>query len=166
MPLTETDTDAAVIGRDDQDPPRFEGDDLELPSSPEDYLDDKPTAKHTDFEGDGQTVDGVRFDFGGILKGVTDGVSSTAKAVAEVAKAKAASDAAKERGDIGPGGDRPRTPTPKESDRPKTQPTTPTRPVTSGAGYVALAFAGVFGLGTALALAASRKKRRRSAEVI
>lgn len=175
MPLT--DTDAAVIGRDDQDygdPGRFDGDDLEFPSSPDDYVDESPSAKHTDFTGSGQTVDGVKFDFGGVLKGISDGVSSTAKAVAEVAKAKAAADAASERGDIG--GDKPRESTPKESGSPKESqkpsiPATPTQPAPApsgsrSAGIVLLAMGGLTGLATVFAVAASRKKRRRAAEVI
>lgn len=168
MPLI--DTDAAVIGRDDQDygdPGRFDGDDLEFPSSPDDYVDESPSAKHTDFTGSGQTVDGVKFDFGGVLKVISDGVSSTAKAVAEVAKAKAAADAASERGDIG--GDKPKESTPKESQKPS-NPSTPTQPAPApsgsrSAGIVLLAMGGLTGLATVFAFAASRKKRRRAAEV-
>lgn len=84
------DRDAAVIGRDDL---QFEGEDVDFPTSPDQYDDKSPTAKHTDFDlsKGTQTVDGVKFDVGSIFKGIPDAVTSTAKAVAEVSKAKTAS---------------------------------------------------------------------------
>lgn len=149
--------DAAVIGRDDVTP-QFEGDNLEFPSSADDY-EKSPTAKHTDFnpETGKQNIDGTSFDFGGLTKSISDAVTATAKAVAAVKKAK---EEPKDRDAAVIGRDD------AETDPQKKKASSPP-PVKTGAsnssGYaVVFGVLGVSILGSALVLRAAARKRRRA----
>lgn len=89
MPSQPQDRDAAVIGRDDVDSyPQFEGEDLEFPTSADEYG-TGPSAKHTDFEPatGKQTLDNTTFDVGALTKGLSDVVSATAKVVSAASEA-------------------------------------------------------------------------------
>ncbi len=154
------DRDAAVIGRDDVDSyPQFEGEDLEFPTSADEYG-TGPSAKHTDFDAatGKQTLDSTTFDVGALTKGLSDVVSATAKVVS------AASDAHKS-------ASTPRESVPsdsKESEAGK-RGSSPTAPSKSPPVAVENSSAGVYvaaGLGTLLLVAAvavaGKKNRRRS----
>jgi hypothetical protein len=158
MPFEPKDTDSDVIGRDDVSP-QFEGDDLEFPSSADDY-EKSPTAKHTDFnpESGRQNIDGTSFDVGGLLtKSIPDAVTAIAKAVAAVKKAK---EEPKDRDAAVVGRDD------AETDPQKKKASSPP-PVKTGAsnssGYaVVFGVLGVSILGSALVLRAAARKRRRA----
>ncbi len=145
------DRDAAVIGRDDL---QFEGEDVDFPTSSDQYDDKSPTAKHTDFDlsRGTQTVDGVKFDVGSIFKGTTDAVTATAKAVAEVSKAKAASPDAASKTEA----------TPKADTKPSSSPPAPiVKPASSGGTYAVVGF-GVLATAALMAVIAGRKRKRRT----
>ena len=161
MPFEPKDTDAAVIGRDDVSP-QFEGDDLEFPSSADDYG-TGPTAKHTDFnpETGKQNLDGTSFDVGGLTKSIPDAVTATAKAVSAIKEAaKKSKEEPKNRDAFVVGKDD------AETDPQKKKASSPP-PVKTGAsnssGYaVVFGVLGVSILGSALALRAAARKRRRA----
>lgn len=148
------DRDAAVIGRDDL---QFEGEDVDFPTSPDQYDDKSPTAKHTDFDlsKGTQTVDGVKFDVGSIFKGIPDSVTSTAKAVAEVSKAKAASAESTKKDES--------IPKAGSSSQPSSSPPAPiVKPATSSGGTYLVFGAGILAAVALVAVLNGSKRKRRT----
>lgn len=163
MPLNDPqDTDAAVIGRDDVEP-TFEGEDLDFPSSADDY-EKSPTAKHTDFNPDTgkQNIDGTSFDVGGLTKSIPDAVTATAKAVAAVTDAvKKAKEEPKDRDAAVIGRDDVET-DPQKKKKPSSSPPVPVESGSSSGSGAAVVFVvlGVSVLGGALALRSAGKRRK------
>lgn len=167
-----------VIGRDDLDTSTkltFEGDDLELPFSGDEYEPPSPKAKHTDFDltkGD-QTVDGVNFDVGALFKGIAGGVDVVGKVTKTIFDIKKAAQEDPPAKPPEPKAEPPKAP--PQTEPPKARPPKPEPPKPSSGPpvliatnesntgtyvVVGLGMAGVFGV--ALALAASRKRKRRA----
>jgi len=150
----------AVIEGPEDEPFKFDGDDLEFPT-PEELYEPKPGAKHTDFDTSkgAQTVDGVKFDLGPILKGTTDAVTATAKAVAEVSKAQAAADNKKSQTEPIP---KETTPPKEDKTKPSSSPPAPVAKTSGSTGaYVALG-GGVVVVAVLAAVLSSKKRKGRA----
>lgn len=162
-----------VIGRDDLDLSTkltFEGDDLELPFSGDEYELPSPKAKHTDFDltkGD-QTVDGVNFDVGVLFKGISGGADAVSKVTKTIFDIKKAAQEEPPSKPPEPKAEPPKAPPPtelqrEEPPRPGSAPPTPLATKESSTGTYVVVGLGVAGVvGFAVALAASRKRKRRA----
>lgn len=173
MAYEPVDTDAGVIGRDDLDLSTkltFEGDDLELPFSGDEYELPSPKAKHTDFDltkGD-QTVDGVNFDVGALFKGISGGADAVSKVTKTIFDIKKAAQEEPPSKPSEPKAEPPKAPPPTEPPKaeppkPSSAPPAPLATTGSSTGAYVVVGLGVAGVvGFAVALAASRKRKRRA----
>ena len=153
MPSDLIDTDAAVIGRDDESQDRDTAvigrDDLDFPKTTTDY-DGETSNPYKPDTGKGR-VGGVDFDLGAVIKGTADAVTKTATTVADIAKT-AKSDEQK----VEPGDTKPTQPEPKRTDKPASNTSSG-----GGAGYaVVIGFLGLGALGAAISWRSSSKRRR------